>query len=377
MGFRLAIALSCLWATATAVVNAQTPEATGAETTTLSTRSTLVLVPALVRDKSGKLVYTLGVNDFSLTDDGVPQRLTLEHDTEVEPLALVVAIEGGGAGVRELDKYRALAPMLESVIGGVEHKVAVVGFDSSPVLVQDFTPDVDLAAQGVQALIKDDSGDSGAAILDALGFSLDLLRKQPPQYRRAILLISQTLDRGSRMKLDEAVRAISDTNTAIYSIGFSTGKYEVGHDASKISSAQPGPAGGCMTKDHSGDPETSSNRAGQTYDCLSELAPPLRLAKMAMIAVRDGLAKNVPETVARHTGGEYFKLTSAKSLEGDLQTISNHIHNRYILSFQPQSPHAGFHAIALHVPDYAHLEISARDGYWVETGVDSPASPVR
>ena len=64
-------------------------------TTTLTSQSTLVLVPALVRDKSkgGQLVFTLNVDDFALTDDGVPQKLLLEQDTGGEPLALVVDIE--------------------------------------------------------------------------------------------------------------------------------------------------------------------------------------------------------------------------------------------------------------------------------------------
>jgi hypothetical protein len=104
------------------------------------------------------------------------------------------------------------------------------------------------------------------------------------------------------------------------------------------------------------------------------LAPPLRLATIAYVVARDSLQKNVPETVARLTGGEFFKLTSAKSLGRDLQTISNHIPNRYVLSFQPQSPHPGFHAIALTVPHYAHLEVSARNGYWADE-VSPPAQP--
>src|SRR6202166_4749917 len=64
----------------------------------LSTRSTLVLAPALVRNKAGDLVFTLAAKDFVLTDDGIPQKLTLEQDTGGEPLALVVVIEIGGAG---------------------------------------------------------------------------------------------------------------------------------------------------------------------------------------------------------------------------------------------------------------------------------------
>ncbi len=393
-----ALALICIlwtahWAPPTPVARAQTPvpvalaqarkpdappepDSTAAQTATLTARSTLVLVPALVRNKAGELVFTLKADDFALTDDGVPQKLTLEQNTGGEPLALVVDIEGGGAGARELDKYAALAPMLESVIGNVPHKVAVVGFDSSPVLIQDFTPDTDAAAGAIQALIADDSGDGKAAILDSLGFSLDLLRKQPAQYRRAILLVCETKDRDSKLRLEDALREISDSNTAIYSIGFSSGASDLKHESAKaLGDPTPGPAHGCMSRDpNAPNVNLKENPAVQAYDCLSLLAPPLRIAKAAAMAARDGLDKNIPETVAHLTGGEYFRLTGEKSLERDLQTISNHIPNRYVLSFQPQSPHSGFHAIQLRVPGYVGLKVSARDGYWAEAPATSPSA---
>jgi VWFA-related protein len=389
-----ALALTCiLWAIPATLSDAQSPAQdalappldsvsvaqsvpTAAQASTLTTRSTLVLVPALVRNKAHALVFTLKADDFALTDDGVPQKLKLEQDAGGEPLALVVDIEGGGAGVDELDKYRALAPMLSAVVGGVPHKIAVVGFDSSPVLVEDFTPDNDRAAHAINALIADDSGDNGAAILDSLGFSLDLLRKQPAEYRRAILLVSETNDHGSKLRLDEALREISDTNTAIYSIGFSSGMDELKNgSANALSSSTPGPAHGCMSRDPN-DPNVDLNKspAEQAYGCLELLAPPLALAKAAVIAIFEGLQKNIPETVARLTGGEYFKLGSEKNLERDLATISNHIPNRYILSFQPQSPHPGLHAITLRLPNYADLAVTARGSYWADSE-SPPANP--
>jgi VWFA-related protein len=370
----------------------------------LSTRSTLVLAPALVRNKAGDLVYTLSANDFVLTDDGIPQRLTLEQDTGGGPLALVVVIEIGGAGAREFNKFTSiappLAPMLASIIGNVPHKVAVVAFDSQPTLLQDFTSDLDSAADVIAGLTPGCSrqhhldncasplaihnlglGDNGAAILDTLGFSVDLLRNQPPQYRRAILLISETLDRGSHLTLEAALRAISDTNTVIYSIGFSTGRSEAAHYAARELPTQPGglwmenhhpnPPGGCMGKDPDPDPDATHNKAFQAYDCLTQLVPPLALAKMAAIAATDGLKRNVPETVAHLTGGEYFKLTDAKALERSLATISNHIPNRYVLSFQPQSPHPGLHVISLSLPNYSKLAVTARTSYWVDPEASS------
>jgi len=189
----------------------------------ITANSTVVLVPAMVTTKKGEPVFTLTAKDFTLTDDGISQPLTLEEDNGDDPLALVVAIQTGGAGARQLAKYGNLPLLIENIVGSVPHEIAIVTFDSLPKLVQDFTP----ANEPIEGALHNLSpGDTGAAILDTVSFAVDLLKEQPTKYRRAILLISETLDRptsgGSHIQLDDALREISDTNTAIYSLGFSS-----------------------------------------------------------------------------------------------------------------------------------------------------------
>jgi|HubBroStandDraft_1064217.scaffolds.fasta_scaffold148100_1 VWFA-related protein len=346
----------------------------------LRTETNVVLVPALVRNAKGELVFTLTAGDFRVTDDGVEQPLTLDEDTGSEPLALVVAVEVGGGGRSKLASYHNLGAVIGAVVGGVQHRVAVVAFDSTPSLEQDFTPDVDAVGEVLNDL---DSGDKGAAILDALKFSVDQLRRQPANYRRAVLLISETLDRGSQAKMDDALKAISDTNTAIYTLSFSSGKADAAHyadrelpfhsgpDGISLANAHPGPTHGCMGKDP--DPDATTNKAAQAFDCLGLLAPPLALAKMAAIRASESLEQNVPETVARLTGGEYFKFENSRGLVRDLLTISNHVPNRYVLSFQPRSPHAGFHAVELKLEGHPGLRVTARSGYWADS--DAAAQP--
>jgi VWFA-related protein len=365
MRLAVAIAFACV-----PVALAQTPASPTAQDTILTTSSTLIVVPALVRSKSGALVYTLTAKDFILTDDGIEQKLTLEEDTGGEPLALVVVVETGGAGARQLDKYHTLGTMIDSIAGNVKHKIAVVEFDSEPRLFQSFTSNANTIQDAMDGLSP---GDNGAAILDGLAFALDILRKQPPEYRRAILLLSESVDNGSHTKLAEALQTISDTNTAIYSIGFSTGKSEASHYAARelptqsgglwMENPHPNPPNGCMGKDPDPDPDATHNKAIQAYDCLAQLAPPLALAKMAAIAATNGLRTNIPESVATLTGGEFFKLGDRRSLERSLTTISNHMPNRYILTFQPQSPHPGLHSIGLHLRDYPGLTVTARSSY--------------
>jgi len=385
--------------------NAQAPPSPSQEPF-LRRQTNVVLVPALVRTKTGALVYTLKADDFVLSDDGVPQKLILDqNNTGGEPLALVIVIETGGAGNRQFQKYDRLvpplAPMLQSVVGGVPARVAAIKFDSRPRLVQKFTSDVDETETSLRDLSTGCSrhdqydtcserdaphnkpaGDNDAAILDALEYAIAMLRVQPPQYRRAILLVSETADRGSKTSVDQAVRDLTDTNTTIYSIAYSTAKSEAAHYAYRqlpISkhpprgneqreweNTTPNPPHGCMGKDPNPDPDAPASRWSQFYDCVAQLVPPLTFAKIAAIATTDSLKENIPATVARLTGGEYFDMGNERHLEQDLAAIGNHLPNRYLLSFQPKAPHPGLHVLKLRLPNYEDLEITARTSYWAD-----------
>lgn len=62
------------------------------EEPTFRTQSNVVLVPVLVRDKSGSIVYGLKPDDFIIEDHGVPQTLYVDESAESEPISLVVAV---------------------------------------------------------------------------------------------------------------------------------------------------------------------------------------------------------------------------------------------------------------------------------------------
>lgn len=333
-------------------------------TPSLVVSSRLVLVPVTVATKRGEPVFMLKANDFTVTDDGVPQTVHLEPDMGATPLALVIVIQAGGLSAEQLARYRNLMTLVGAMVDAVPHRVAVISFDSKPKLIQDFTDDLDVAGHALEGL---QPGDQGAAIFDGLGMAIDILSKQPETYRRQILLISETIDRGSERSVDAALRSISDTNTTIYSLGFSTTGARARHEAGKIyNDPDPEPAGGCMSRDANSDAGAQKSRAAQAYDCAGVLLPPLALAKVLEEAVRSGLKQNVPRTVAQVSGGEYFEFKDARSFERDLFTISNRMPNRYLLSFRPQSPHPGMHVLTVRLPDYPQLRVRGRRGYWMD-----------
>ncbi len=190
--------------------------------TTLHTTTTLVVVPTLVQTADKGAAFSLTAEDFVLMDNGVQQKVTLEEETK-RPLSLVVLMQTGGVARGQFASYANLETMLALLLGGAPNKVSIVNFDSRPEAASPFTSDI---AEWAEAINKPDQGDSGAAIFDGIAFALDLLKKEPVSNRRAILLISQQRDDGSKTSMKEIVRDLGETNTAIYSVTFSAEKTE-------------------------------------------------------------------------------------------------------------------------------------------------------
>jgi hypothetical protein len=202
------------------------------------------------------------------------------------------------------------------------------------------------------------AGDSGAGILDGLVFSLNLVQRRPPEFRRAVLLISEAVDHGSRTRLNEALHDVSETNTAIYSMTFSTSKAETG---AALANKTPPPC-----------PVGATQRLpGGTQRCIS-FTPLIVLGARVGLA---GLSRNTPETIARLTGGEHMQFNDAKSLESGLSIIANQLPNRYMLSFVPSSPTPGLHTIQVTLKNYPQLRVSARTSYWMAGRITSEPHP--
>ncbi|MCU1324371.1 MAG: hypothetical protein JWM43_4020 [Acidobacteriaceae bacterium] len=317
---------------------------------TLRTTTTLVVVPTLVQTTSQDVVYTLTADDFILTDNGTPQKIKLEP-TSTQPLSLVVLIQTGGPAARELQYYAHLETMLASLLEDgtsqpSRNEVSIVNFDSKPEGASPFTSNV---AEWTDAINHPDPGDSGAAVLDAVAYALRLLSDQPTTNRRAILLLSQPTDNGSKTTLKQILRATGETNTAIYTLTFWPEK-----EAFKNAFKDPA---------HLNPPKDFGAGSFQGY---FDLSIPLNLLLSTM-------QKNIAANIATLTGGEAAIFDNQHSLEADLATLTTHIRNRYLLTFQPASPKPGLHTLAVRLPSHPELSVSARTSYWSAEPESLPA----
>ena len=310
--------------------------------TTIRTTTTLVVVPTLVQTRGKELFFSLKADDFVVTDNGVPQKVTLEEGSN-RPLSLVVLVQTGGIARGQFENYVHLDSMIAGILGEAPNKVSIVNFDSQPEAASPFTSDV---TEWSDAIDHPDQGNSGAAILDSIAFGLDLLKKEPQGNRRAILLISQEHDEGSKAKVKDIVRELGETNTAIYSMIFSAEK-------TAMKQAFKDPA-------HLNKPLAVGDGHYQAY---FDLTLPLNLAISEM-------RKNLSAEVANLSGGESSGFTNRGELDGALGAMANHIRNSYILSFYPTSTEPGLHTIAVRLARHPELLVSARSNYWAVNSTD-------
>ena len=303
-----------------------------AQQETFSSQSNLVLVPTMVRDEKGDIVYALHAQDFIIEDDGIEQAVHLDEEAEAAPVSLVIAVQTGRRARREFARMHGLAAMLDPVLSDKNNQAALLFFDSKLNLVRDFTNNGDIIEDDLKNL---QAGDGGAAILDAVAYSVKLLARRPENQQRVLLLISETRDHGSHFaKLDDVITLVGVTNTAVYTLPFSPSLSQVL------------------------DTERGSNRDEVYWNVEPNVVAPILMARQAM-------KKNIPKAIAAMTGGEYELFSSRKGFETRMNSFSNHLHNRYLLSFEPKNPHPGLHQIRVRLKDPARSgTLIFRRNYW-------------
>ena len=301
-----------------------------AQDTTLRSRSNLVLVPALVKDQQGAIVYGLQAKDFIVEDDGIEQPTRLDEAPEGQPISLVVAIQKGRRAYYEFPRMQGLKTMLDPLFALGTARVALVEFDSQVELTRNFTKDESLLDADLTNL---QPGDDGAAILDAVAYSINLLKNESDDRQRVLLLISETRDHGSKVKIDDAVAAIGQANATMYALAFS-------------------PALSNILDTGRGTNKNEEHEGVNFLDLAYRMAQAMR--------------KNVPSTTVSMTGGEYELFATRKKFEVRMNDFTNHLHSRYLLSFAPRDPHPGLHQLRVRLRDSQNASVLARTSYWAE-----------
>jgi len=180
---------------------------------TIKSNTDLVTVDAFVRTNKGGFVGNLQPEDFAVYDNGVAQDITLFSREQI-PLAVALVVDRSPSVQPYLAQLRSAAlAALERL--KPEDQVALFSFDMNPAQFSELTKDRQRIAQMVSRI---PSG-IGTNIYDALFDAASYLYLKAPDWRRAIILISDNYQTSAEVHSDrETLQEMLEAAVILYSI---------------------------------------------------------------------------------------------------------------------------------------------------------------
>jgi VWFA-related protein len=185
----------------------------------------VVNVFCTVRDRRGALIKDLDKDDFQIREDGKPQRIRFfARETDL-PLTLGLLVDVSGSVRRTVQAEKDTAERFLRQVLRAQDQALLVGFSSTIVMWQDFTDSPSLLRETLDKLhaipfrgVPKDGGPAPATLLYDAVYSTAANKFQNVSGRKAMLVISDGIDIGSRQTIQNAIGAAQTANTIVYGI---------------------------------------------------------------------------------------------------------------------------------------------------------------
>jgi VWFA-related protein len=340
------------------------------QTPPISVNVKVVNVLATVRDKHGKIVSDLAQGDFTLEEDGKPVTIRyFAHETNL-PLTLGLLVDTSMSQRRVLDQERAASKTFLDQVLHEKDTAFLIHFDKEVELLQDLTASRAKLESTLESLKtpqptqEDNPPDSGGRsggggwpgggrsgggggggrhgghhagtlLYDAVYLaSNELMAKQ--QGRKAVVILSDGVDRGSKESLESAIESAQRADTIVYSVLFKDDE-------------EYGRRGGFGFPGGMGGPGMGGGRRGGGPREPEEQRP-------------DG--KKILARISKETGGRMFEVSKKQPIEQIYSSIQEELRNQYNLGFTPEKNEtAGYHKLLLKAKP-KDVAVQARDGYY-------------
>ena len=174
--------------------------------------SDLVEIPVTVVDTGDRLVNNLGVQSFSLYEDGNQQ--TIAHFASYDgPISACVLFDSSGSMAGKIrESIEAVKEFLELAVSGDEY--CLLRFDDWPETVVGMTQDPARIAVALKGMYPA----GWTALLDGISVGVEEVRRGHNR-RKVILLISDGGDNRSHQTQRQVRRIVREAGAQIYSIG--------------------------------------------------------------------------------------------------------------------------------------------------------------
>jgi Ca-activated chloride channel family protein len=173
-----------------------------------------VTLHATVVDDKNHLVTSLDRGDFTVYEDGQPQKITAFRREDI-PVAMGVLIDNSGS---MRDKRQAVNAAAINFVksSNPQDKVFIVNFNEDFFLDQDYTASIPKLKDALERI----EARGGTALYDAVVASSDHLKKSGVLEKKVLLVVTDGEDNASRESLEQAIRKLQEENgPTVYTIG--------------------------------------------------------------------------------------------------------------------------------------------------------------
>ena len=284
----------------------------------------LVSVLASVRAKNGGLLSNLQQNDFKIFEDGKEQTIkNFTRETDL-PLTIGLLVDTSVSQERLIDVEQRAASQFFTKVLRQKDEAFLIQFGAEAELLQDSTNSPRLLQKGLQQLrlsapvgglhpgpVPTASNQAGTILYDAVYLAAnEKLRREVG--RKAIVLITDGVDTGSKITRDKSIEAAQKADAIIYSIFY-------------------------------------QDRAAYGFGGFGG----------------GGNGESELRRMSSETGGQVFRVDKNHSLDDIFREIQDEMRSQYALTYQPPNPKrdGSYHKIDIRLSNKDY-KVQARKGYY-------------
>jgi VWFA-related protein len=275
-----------------------------------------------VRDGKGALMPNLTKDDFTVTEEGKPRDIKyFARETDL-PLTLGLLVDVSGSQRNLLAVEKRAADQFFGKVLRKQDMAFLMSFGSEAELLQDSTNSVVLLRRGLDSLrlrtgatgplpgpVPTINQPRGTILYDAVYLAAtEKLRSEVG--RKAIVLLTDGEDQGSRVKLTEAIEAAQKSDLIIYSILYVDSEFY--------------------------------------------------RSQGVMLSTGEGDLRRMSE----ETGGHMFRVDRRTTLESVFQEIQDEMRSQYSIGFSPPDTNPGNYRRVEIRTKQKGLKVQARKGYY-------------
>jgi VWFA-related protein len=285
---------------------------------TLKAQTTVVNIFATVRDKHHGIISDLTEKDFKILEDGQEQKVAFFSKDRNLPVTMGVLMDTSGSMDRILNAEQDAASRFLERVMRKNDEAMVISFDLDVNLLADFTADTAVLERAIRRTVINapaagiggtvgtiPTQGGGTNLYDAIYLAAhDELATEAG--RKAIILLSDCEDTGSRVRIQEAIEAAQRADTVIHVL---------------------------LIRDY---------------------------------MATSGVGPSVASKMSSETGGRVIDVHNEKSLEKAFDEIAEELSSQYVLGYYPtnEKRDGTFRKIQVEVVSHPEAKVTARKGYY-------------